>query len=281
MKDGNKLKKYIPCLAALLLAGMTLALFAGRCKSEEKEPAEVVLLGDSIIGRQAETADSYDLLSRLLHASVSNCAFGGNRASLGADSQCSDNMADSLCLVNLTESICRNDFGAQSADIVSNLEATRVNYFWDHLNNLKRVDFNKTKVMVLEFGTNDYNSGHPVDNSENPYDCYSFGGALRYSLDRIQATYPDVQIILVTPTFSRVGGELCTEADFGGGFLSEYADKIKEIGASYNLPVVDAYTDTGIDETNVDEMTLDGIHLSEEGHAIYCNLLADTIKQYL
>lgn len=282
MKDRNiRLKNYIPYFVALLMAGMTLALFFSRTGKADKVTVDVVLLGDSIIGRQSEREDTNTKLSDLLGVEVYNCAFGGNRASYGSDGMNSDNMSESLCLVSLTDSICQNDFGTQKADMVTNLEAARITYFEDHLNKLTQVDFSKTKVLVLEFGTNDYNSGHPLDNSDNLYDCYTYGGALRYSVEKFQENYPEVQIVLVTPTFCLAGGGLCTEMDFGGGYLKDYADKMKEIGRAYNIPVVDMYTDMGIDENNLNEMTWDGIHLSEEGQERYCRLLAETIKQYL
>ena len=47
----------------------------------------------------------------------------------------------------------------------------------------------------------------------------------------------------------------------------------KEIAAQYGLRVIDVYHEFGMDETNVMDLTEDGMHLSHEGREAYARFL--------
>ena len=66
---------------------------------------------------------------------------------------------------------------------------------------LSRIDFSKTEVLIIEHGTNDYNSGQILDNPKDTMDVTTFAGALRTTLSLLQEKYPQLRIILVSPIY--------------------------------------------------------------------------------
>lgn len=90
-------------------------------------------------------------------------------------------------------------------------------------------------MLIIEHGVNDYLSGCPVDNKEDPYDAYTYGGALRTCLKLLQENYPKLRIVLVTPTYCWLLAEekTCEQKDYGQGILEEYVNT--ELALQKNL----------------------------------------------
>lgn len=261
------------------MSGFLLLLGYRSVEAEtEDRQWDVVVIGDSIIGKEREdgTVDGY--FEEYSGMTMLNGAFGGNCASVGEHADRYSYNEESLSLKSLTEALCYRDFGVQRADLAAS--QVKREYFDSVMEQLSGVDLRQTEILLLAFGTNDYMVGKQLDNQEDPLDVTTYGGVLRYAVEMLKETYPDLEIVLVTPPFFHINGrENCFEEDFGGGTLDQYAELEKEIAAEYGVYVIDALNDLGFDETNFEEYTEDSLHLNKAGRQMYARFLAEEIQE--
>lgn len=272
-------KKYLSIIAAFVMAGVLLLFGYQNVDAEiEDRHWDVVVLGDSIIGKEREEGTIHEYFEEYSGLSMLNAAFGGNCASMGENSYRYSYYEESLSLCRLAEAVCYKDFAVQKADLAAS--QTKAEYFEEVLAGLAAADPNQTDILLLEFGVNDYTAGRRLDNPEDRFDVYTYGGALRYAIELFREAYPNLEIILVTPAYCHIDGyENCLEEDFGGGTLDQYADMEKEIAAEYGLDVIDVFYEIGFDESNIMKYTRDGMHLRSEGRPVYARFLADKIEE--
>ncbi len=243
---------------------------------------DIVVLGDSIMGNLLYPTHSLDIVSEKTGKSVFNGAFGGTCM---AYKQRENVMLEPAAwsMIELAEAICYGDFGLQKAALSHAYQYKNINhlvpdYYVKRMEDLSQIDFSEVEILIIEHGTNDYNTGTPLDNAENFYDKGTFGGALRSGLKLFQEKYPHLRIVLMSPVYCEVEGQgKCYEVSCGGGTLDEYVEKEKEIAEEFGIDFLDAYHQSGIWEENAKTYLFDGIHPSEEGQA----LLGEFIAEYL
>ena len=267
-------------LLLLLLTAITLVQIRGG----RKEAYPVVCLGDSIIGNVRDDTSVTGVMESLLDVPVANAAFGGTCMSLGNHEYHPNYAEDSLNLASLADSIAAGDFDVQKYDIAENKFG--LPYFKDALWEMTRIDFSKAKIIFIEHGINDYSAGRPLEDPEDPKNVYTYGGALRYSIETIKKAYPDVKLVLVTPLYCyfQENGQRAADsenADFGYGTLEAYAKLELQIAQEYGLDCIDNFHEFGLNSENVDEYTEDGLHLNEKGRHILAEILAEYVKSNL
>ncbi len=275
------------CIAGLLAILCLFGLPFAPWKAAGEAPC-VVLLGDSIIGGSFDGEGIAVYLEKELGRPVLNGGFGGTTASRQADLLKPYSVGAGLCLVNVADAIADGDFGELNAlvaygDRYLDIFDDMLDYFPRHLEELEAVPFDQVEYLVIEHGTNDYNRGLPLDNPQDPYDTGTFGGALRHALERLKGAYPDLEVILMTPTWCFIvqGEEVLDgdSADFGGGCLGEYVGLEKEIAEGYGIRVLDNYHGLGAWEEVREQYLYDGLHLNAAGQQLVAGRLADFLRQ--
>lgn len=274
-------------LAAIFILIATFGLYKEKLPREKQE-YPIVVLGDSVIGNRFDGEGIPSYLSRELGVPVLNGGFGGTRASFPAEETYPHSVGSYLSLVKLAEAIACRDFSVQKAQIAYgehylNILPETLDYFSNTIKELDRVDYSRVNYMIIEHGTNDYNTGQRLDNPEDPYDVKTYGGALRYSIEALQEAYPDMRLILMSPTWcyiwidgQRVDSE---EADFGGGYLEEYVDLEGKIAEEYGLYFLDNYHNSEVRELTQEQYYFDGLHLNGEGQKKIAEEIAAFIRQ--
>lgn len=277
-------KKKLPVLRLLLFipgvlaAVLLLFVSAQPYVRAGQETPELVILGDSIMGKEREVTTVASVMEEVSGLQIFNGAFGGSCASSNNLDNRYSYHEDSLNLCRLQDAICNRDFGVQLADLPVNPYQSA--YFPETLQQLSQIDFTKVRYLLIEHGTNDYSSGRALDDEKDPMNVYTFGGALRFSIRNLQKTYPKLQIILVTPNFCHISGyEDCAKQSFGYGTMEDYAALEKKIAAQYGITLIDAYHEDGFNADNVLSLTEDGIHLNEDGRKQYGTYLGEQLKQ--
>lgn len=274
------INKYGHWLAALLIFAVITAGI-GCYRELRKETYRIVCLGDSIIGNERGQTSITGNLEVLLGEPVYNGAFGGSTMSCRVAEDRAAVTTDTLSMAKLSEAIAQQDFYVQNAGVT---RCAAMEYFPEAAYGFQDIDFDKTQVLIIEHGVNDYQTGVPLDNHENPYDIYTFGGALRYSLENLKAAYPKLRIILVTPTYCwyLFKESNCQEVDNGNGILEDYVNLELEIAAQYGVEVLDNYHESGIGDSGTFEewevYTQDGLHLNETGRRLVAERIAECIK---
>lgn len=273
--------KWIPIGLAVLVLALLLVYVGKQTLGKEKEEYRIVCLGDSIIGNIRDETSVTSVMESILGEPVANGAFGGTCASLSNSEYRPTFYEDSLNLAALVDAIVTDNYEVQFYDISSN--RFQLPYFAGALDELAQVDFSKAEIVFIEHGINDYSAGRPLDNPDNPKDVYTYGGALRYAIERLQEAYPQLQIVLVTPLycyFQEYGVRTSDSEtlDLGYGVLERYVETEMAIAEEYNLPCIDNFHNMGLNSSNIDDLTIDGIHLNDKGRAILAKVLADYVK---
>ena len=277
----NRIYKWIPVGIGFMMVVVLLTVAYYQSNGSPKEQYRIICLGDSIIGNVRDETSVTSVMESILGEPVANAAFGGTCASLSNTGYRATFYEDSINLAMLADAIAYKDFKVQLCDITSNNFC--LEYFDPVLREMDDIDFKKAEILFIEHGINDYSAGRPIDNPEDPWDRFTYAGALRYSIERIQDAYPQMQIVLVTPLFCyfQKNGErdLDSEiADYGYGPLENYVEAELQVAKEYALPYIDNFHNLGINSENIDEYAVDGIHLNEKGRALLANALADYVK---
>ena len=146
---------------------------------------------------------------------------------------------------------------------------------------LSTIDMNTVDVMVLMYDATDYLLGHQMYNDDYYADIEQFTGNMEASIELIQKYFPQVRIIVMSPTYAfgiDDNGEYISSdiKTYGQHFLSTYV--IKQFASCLNRSVtfVDNLYGT-ITEDNAPEYLTDNIHLNVEGR----KLVADRLIQAL
>jgi lysophospholipase L1-like esterase len=283
------LKKYIKQLILFGIVVMVAGLIF-RSATDEQEKSqiyEIVFLGDSVIGNYAEPFGVTTVMEERLGKTVFNGALGGTAMSVGRANQWESVPGRQWSMVRLAQAIYCDDWTSQLAAVsYSEYYIDQIgqilDYFYKRLETLSRIDFGKVDILLIEHGTNDYNAGHLLESEENAFDISTYGGALRTTITLLQKKYPDMRIILVSPTyceFIAMENAKCTETDFGGGVLDAYVELQKNIAMEYDVEWIDLYHTSGIWSDTIDIYTYDKLHLTQEGKLLIGDKISDYLEQ--
>lgn len=275
MGKNVRIKQILYGIAASAVL-VVLCWMSSNGKNEEKETYFMVCFGDSILGQVRNEYGVVGILEKKVQKSVFNGAFGGSHMSRLNSAGELANMQDSLSMVALAEAIAYDDFGPQQS---ATFRGFGTEYFEEVIDGLKQIDFGEAEILLIEHGTNDYNYGVPLVNEEDPYDQYTFVGALRRTLALLKDNYPQLRIILVTPTYCWFPewGYTCETYKPTGATLLDYIEAEKQIAEEFNVEVIDHYHLFSAAEGDYLHYTVDGLHPNDLGMEV----IADSIFQYL
>lgn len=278
--QGKEIRQKIlySVIAAALFAVLFLISFRPRINFRERQPVDIVLFGDSVFGEIRDEEAIPVRLQEMLGKSVYNGAFSGTCAAKIEDQRPLDYTRGLFSLAELAKSVESGDFGAQQSVI---MRESNTEYFAEVVDGLDAIDFSRVEIFVIQQGLNDYHAGVPIENQENPYDEYTFAGAVRSAVRSFRKANPGARILIVTPiyTWYTMSGKTCEEADNGGGILEDYVNAELRLAEELDLEVVDVYHDFYPHETWEDWQicSRDGLHPNETGR----KMLAETIAEAL
>ena len=250
----------------------------------------IVNFGDSIFGtankEQPRDTISY-FLAGYTGATVYNMGFGGCRMSKHPSTKTT---WDAFSMYRLADAICTGDFSYQEDAFKKEADketADLLPYFEKSISTLKTIDFNEVDIITIGFGTNDFTGDVTIDN-DSGYDCTTLLGAMRYSVELIQRTYPHIAIFICTPTYRAWLGsapDYPVTKDSGeytngkGNCLGDFTSALYECAAEYNLPVIDLYSELGINRHNRAYYfpKNDGTHHNIFGRMLIAKKIADEL----
>lgn len=267
------------------IAGLVVFLFVFvfTCKTRAQEPErqeyDIVVLGDSIMGQYRDETSIPSQLGALLGKKTFNGALGGTTMSrLDRDWRDAYTM-DSLSVVGLTEAIAAGDFGVQQT---ARIRENATEYFAGTIDELQSIDFDKVETIVICAVVNDYHAGTDIYSDTDPYDEYTFAGALRSAIRNIREAYPEMRIVLVTATYTWYSHQnlTCEEYDLGGGILEKYVNAEIQVANEMGIEIIDIYHD--FYPKQWDDWLLytkDGLHPNDVGRAFIAETIADYLKE--
>lgn len=267
-------------LSILGLLVILIIVWIANIPQHKKIQVPVVLIGDSIFGMYREDASVSYFLAEETKDAVFNGAFGGSTMALINREEREAYYLDSFSFVKLSLAMMNGDFGVQQTVRTKDYP---ISHFADEVDEFDLIDLKSMNTLIMCYGMNDYMAGVPLENPEDPYDPYTFTGALRVGIANLRKSYPNLRIIVVSPTFCWF---LNTTGDsdsnnYGGGNLEAYVNAEKLVAEELGLEFVDWYH--GVYEHDSVEKwemyTEDGMHPNMETRYWMAQYLAEKIKK--
>lgn len=242
----------------------------------------IVFFGDSILDNFRDETGICYLVGEALDANVYNLAVAGMAASSqpGEDPNVlseSGQGADAGGYM-LTEML----LGVRDFAFLRDCSAKSI--MQNNLEQIKNAD-----IFVVEYGINDFMRGRRTtsDSDTDIYNVTTYCGAMRIVVNNLKKLNPNAKIVLCQLSyyeFYRANGEYIGNTynmNNGPGTGYQYSEKLDYIEGLYDDGSVVQFhlEEQGIDEYNVNDVTLDHLHFNEEGRAIYAENLVKTIKE--
>ena len=200
----------------------------------------ILNLGDSIFGNTRNSTSVSSYIEKHSGGTCINSGFGGSRVAVHSPNWVA------FSLYKLVDELIKDDTDTTKWNLqdqaITAMKNGTVNgmpgYFEEALNTLKAVDMNSVNYLTIAHGTNDYTGNTLVDNETDIYDTTTFGGALRYSLEKLMTKFKHLNILLCTPMYrfwldeSLNFIEDSDTKEFKGQLLKDFVNKEIEISKS-------------------------------------------------
>lgn len=132
------------------------------------------------------------------------------------------------------------------------------------------------RVIVVYGGSNDYYNNVALGSPDSTRKDEFYGG-LKKLCSGLKESYPDANIVFLTPLPGEFGGMHNSSNNETGSSMWDYVDAMQKVCAKYDIPVIDLYHNFNINADNYDSYTSDGLHPNEEGHS----LIAKAVEKYI
>lgn len=231
---------------------------------------QLVFLGDSIFDQdRGETGIPY-MTAANCGAALYNLAIGGTPAARGWNEPGDNESWNSVSLIGITKAIC----GEVSPEIFSQYHAKEV---------FDKCDFDNTDYFIIEYGYNDFFSQVPITREDQTLeDTRYYYNAVYQSIKLLQKHFPNAEVIFCTPHYSNF-----KNLPFGSGdsnmLNNGYGTMYNYICAGYDAAheadavAINCVEDLGINGYTLEEMSSDGVHLTEAGRRLYAEMLSKRI----
>ena len=221
--------------------------------------AQIVVFGDSIWADGRGTDGISEQVMEQMDVQIYNCAIGGTTAAVDGEPIQRDEWTSTSFngMVYLARDILDED------DLIPDYDACEV---------IKQVDFNNIDYVIVSYGLNDYFSDIPIY-PQTYYDVTSYVGALRNGINKLQKTYPRLEIILTSPTYCEwFKGERQFE-------LGAYVEAARGVANEMEVHFLDMYHAFGTNPEEKMEYLSDGVHLTSEGRSLYAISVMDCLRE--
>lgn len=239
------------------------------------DASNIVVFGNAPFADDRGSSDNLaSLIAKETGATVYNCSISGSYLA-AQHTNFDPTLApmDAYCLywlVNLAAGVPLDGYYNNAAKALGDKtppEAEEV------VNTLKTLDFNTIDTVAIMYDATDYLLGNAMYNDDNPTDPTQFTGNLEASIEILQRLYPQIRIIVMSPTYAYAidedGNYVSSDIYIYNGrdVLSTYV--IKEC-YSANLHSV-SFMDNlygSITEDNAKEYLTDNLHLNVKGRKL-------------
>ncbi len=229
---------------------------------------------DSLTSMIAEKAADKDL-----NVSVINGSFAGTTISNEDQFITDETLSDMFNLYWVVTALCEQDFTYQR-NALTKVDGDK-NY-GETLDELEALDMSAVDTLVLFYDGSDYQADRHVTDPSYEMNTSTYVGALSSSLKMFQETYPQVRIIVLSPTYMQFvdeNGELQNGDTYnsGNGAMPNYLLNLIDVTQEYSVTVIDNYYGS-ISEDNYKKYLDDAIHLNKKGREIIADRLAAILE---
>lgn len=248
----------------------------------------VVMLGDDSIKDYSDGSGIPALVSQSTNAITYPCSFPSMTM---ATKNMEFDVAygyDAFSFYYMALCISKNDY-TFLRDILPALQQEKpLSDYEDALAALEAIDFNLVDIMVISCGVQDYLKGYTQVNTIFPeaYISNSYVDALMQGIDWIRAAYPQLQFIIMSPTFcyyveedgSYTSCDIRKTAD--NGTLEDYMISAKSAAVAMNATYLDNYRGINISAENAKAYLTDTTtYPNANGRRLIADKLSETILE--
>lgn len=229
---------------------------------------------DSLTSMIAEKAAGKDL-----NVSVINGSFAGTTISNEDQFITDETLSDMFNLYWIVTALCEQDFTYQR-NALTKVDVDK-NY-GETMDELEALDMSAVDTLVLFYDGSDYQADRHVTDPSYEMNTSTYVGALSSSLKMFQETYPQVRIIVLSPTYMQFvdeNGELQNGDTYnnGNGAMPNYLLNLIDVTQEYSVTVLDNYYGS-ISEDNYKKYLDDAIHLNKKGREIIADRLVAILE---
>ena len=255
-----------------------------------KSPHTILFFGNGEFARNRDSADNVvNMIAKQTGATVYNCSVSGSYlAALSPSVKFTESGLDVynfywLCLYLTWDE--RLDY----FDWLESQPGANILPETDYLRKtLETIDMNKVDTIAVMYDGSDYLESHNYFNTENPTDVMTFTGNLAAGIDVLQAKYPHVRIIVLSPTYafgvdddgSYVSSDLKELNERKGReALSTYVLKECETTGQRGVSFLDNLYGT-FNEDEASEYLEDHLHLNQKGRELLVKRFISALTLY-
>lgn len=229
---------------------------------------------DSLTSMIAEKAADKDL-----NVSVINGSFAGTTISNEDQFITDETLSDMFNLYWVVTALCEQDFTYQR-NALTKVDGDKI--YGETLDELEALDMSVVDTLVLFYDGSDYQADRHVTDPSYEMNTSTYVGALSSSLKMFQETYPQVRIIVLSPTYMQFvdeNGELQNGDTYnnGNGAMPNYLLNLIDVTQEYSVTVIDNYYGS-ISEDNYKKYLDDAIHLNKKGREIIADRLVAILE---
>ena len=228
-------------------------IFSGSENTVETEKSlqdkKIVVFGDSIWNAARGQDGISEYIQEETGAIVYNCAIGGTTAAL-VEGENSMEEWDSNCFNGMIY-VARN--------LVSASKVLGDSVVYDII---KQVDLAEMDYVIVSYGLNDFFCDVSIYPTEY-YEITNYVGALRNGITKLKENYPNLKIIVVSPTYTKMfEGERTFE-------IGSYVEAARGVAAEMEVEFLDMFHVLGNSPESRTQHLGDGVHMSAEGRKVY------------
>jgi len=149
------------------------------------------------------------------------------------------------------------------------------------LNFINEEALKDTDIIIIMAGTNDYTKGRTLGTKDDGGKVESFYGDVQAAINAAQKAKPEVKLVFLTPLkHGYIEGQPSypDKNNIGLG-LEDYCMAIKEVCDKNSIPVIDLFSESGIETENIADYTVDNMNLNEAGNEKVAKTISEGLKE--
>ena len=180
-----------------------------------------------------------------------------------------------MCMAILKDDIGLRDYYNENVRGISDVADEVVDCLFE-------LDMETVDTIVLMYDAADYLDGRIKETPENTSNPYTFCGNMYAGIELLQASYPHIQIIVMSPTYAYAieenGDYISSDiVKVEGESLSSYAITQLNLCLVAEVTFIDHIYGT-VHCDNADEYLIDNVHLNEKGREAVANRFAEVYE---
>lgn len=238
----------------------------------------LLMLGNFPLTDNADSDDSLcNIYTRLTGAETVNCGIPGSCVAMSAPAldveQSPWDITSLPCIVDL---LTDGDISTVTAalDAAESLGSSEVPAARDCVERLIHTDMRSVDGIVIMYDAFDCYNIHPVHSVSGPDSLDTYGGALSYSLAKLQEAYPLCRIIVMGPAYAPATDDNVHALDKEHPLLSSYIDVGVETCVDADVTYVDNFNGT-VTSSNADQTVSHIFKLTVAGRELMAERLQD------